>query len=100
MRLTTRVYGTSNLRSHLGREHKKEFQALLNIEAEKAKEKGESSASNQQPRISEVLKDLTSIARNSTRWYQLTKSVCYFIGKDMQPYDTVEDLGFVKCYKP
>ena len=46
---------TSNLRSHLEREHKKEFQALLNVEAEKAKEKGESSASNQQPRISEVL---------------------------------------------
>ena len=46
---------TSNLRSHLEREHKKQFQALLNVEAEKAKEKGESSASNQQPRISEVL---------------------------------------------
>ena len=87
---------TSNLRSHLEREHKKEFQALLNVEVEKAKEKGESSASNQQPRISNVLKDLIPIARNSTRWYQLTKSVCYFIGKDMQPYDTIEDPGFVK----
>ena len=82
---------TSNLRSHLEREHKKEFQALLNVEAEKAKEKGESRASNQQPRISEVLKDLTPITRNSTRWYQLTKSVCYFfIGKDMPLYEILD----------
>ena len=43
---------TSNLRSHLERALKKEFQALLNVKAEKAKEKGESSASNQQSRIS------------------------------------------------
>ena len=27
-------------------------------------------------------------------WNKLTNSVCYFIAKDMQPYDTVNHKGF------
>ena len=88
---------TSNLRSHLERDHKKEFQELLVVEAEKVKEKSDGGASSsKQPKIAEALKDVMPIARNSNRWIQLTKSVCYFIGKDIQPYDTINDPGFVK----
>ena len=88
---------TSNLRAHLERDHKKEFQALLKAEAEKEKQKTSCSIGNsKQPTVVETLNGLTPIARNSNRWIQLTKSVCYFIGKDMQPYDTVNDQGFLK----
>ena len=30
------------------------------------------------------------------RWKALTESVCYFIAKDLQPYDTVNDVGFLR----
>ena len=86
-----------NTSSHLKRERKKDFQELLQAEAEKVKEKSDDSASSsQQPKIDQAFKDVVPIARNSNRWIQLTNSVCYFIGKDMQPFDTVNDPGFVK----
>lgn len=89
---------TSNLRAHLERDHKKDFQALLEAEAEKEKLKasGGASSSGKQQTVAETLNGLTPISRSSNRWIQLTKSVCYFIAKDMQPYDTVNDAGFLK----
>ena len=43
---------TSNLRSHLEQDHKKEFQELLEVEAEKVKEKSDGGASSsKQPKI-------------------------------------------------
>ena len=42
--------------------------------------------------ITEAFEYLTPLPRNSKRWQTLTASVCYFIGKDMQPYDCVTDL--------
>ena len=32
----------------------------------------------------------------SPRWNRLTDSICYFVAKDMQPFETVDDLGFRK----
>ena len=88
---------TSNLRAHLEQDHKKDFEALLEAEAEKEKLKVSSGASSsKQPTVVETLNGLTPISRNSNRWIQLTKSICYFIAKDMQPYDTVNDAGFLK----
>ena len=36
------------------------------------------------------------LLRLSTQWNQLTEAVCYFVAKDMQPLDTVNDTGFRK----
>ena len=54
---------TSNLRSHLERDHKKEFQALLEAETEKEKLKTSSSSnSSKQPTVVEALNGLTPIS--------------------------------------
>ena len=34
------------------------------------------------------------ILHSSPLWNKLTNSICYFIAKDMQPYDTINDVGF------
>ena len=36
------------------------------------------------------------LPRSSEHYKNLTKSVCYFICKDTQPFDTVKDQGFRK----
>ena len=51
-------------------------------------------ASQSQPTINEVLSQKQPYPRNSTRLKTLNNSVCYFISKDMQPYQTVNDPGF------
>lgn len=41
--------------------------------------------------------------KSSRRWNELTQSVCYFLAKDMQPIDTVNDTGFrtmLKKFEP
>ena len=69
--------------------------ALLEAEKEKLKASGGASSSKQ-PTVVKTLNSLTPISRSSNRWIQLTKSIGYFIAKDMQPYDTVNDTGFLK----
>ena len=48
----------------------------------------------------EVQKPLT---KSNLRWKKLTESICYFLVKDMLPFDTVNDPGFrhlVKTFEP
>ena len=33
------------------------------------------------------------IPTSSPKWNKLTESICYFIAKDMQPLDTVDEIG-------
>ena len=51
-------------------------------------------ASESQPTLDEVLSQKQLYPRNSVRLKMLNDSVCYFISKDMQPYQTVNDSGF------
>ena len=44
--------------------------------------------------IAPCLREQFPIVRSSPLWNKLTNSICYFITKDMQPYDTVNDKGF------
>ena len=37
---------------------------------------------------------MTPLPQTSERYKTLTKAVCYFICKDQQPFDTVNDIGF------
>ena len=41
--------------------------------------------------------------KSSPRWNELTQAICYFLAKDMQPLDTVNDTGFrtmLKKFEP
>ena len=43
------------------------------------------------------------IAKINPRWKKLTDAICYFLAKDMMPFDTVNDPGFrhmVKTFEP
>ena len=88
---------TTNLRYHLKLSHKTQFD-LLN----KPKERNQSSGTNQAT-IDVLFEKATPMERSSPRWNDLTHSVCYFLAKDMQPIDTVNDLGFrtmLKKFEP
>ena len=89
---------TTNLIVHLQYNHKDEHDSVLSKIATsfRMSELGQHS-------ITEAFENLTPLPRNSKRWQALTASVCYFIGKDMQPYDCVTDPGFrhmLKSFEP
>ena len=44
--------------------------------------------------IGDCLEMQSPIARSTPLWNKLTYSICYFIAKDMQPYYTINDVGF------
>jgi len=48
---------------------------------------------NQMP-DSSLLSRQFPIVHSTPLWNKLTNSICYFIDKDMQPYDTVNKKGF------
>ena len=79
---------TSNMRFHLESSHKAEFKVLQ--QSEKHKDTG----NNIQQTVKDMLQQTTPSLRDSPRWNTLTQSVCYFVTKDMQPIDTINDKGF------
>ena len=92
---------TTNLIVHLQYNHKVEY---ANISSKIATNSRMSEPSTPGQRsIAEAFENLTPLPRNSKRWQTLTASVCYFIGKDMQAYDCVNDPGFrnmLKSFEP
>ena len=44
--------------------------------------------------IQDSLAKAIPLPHNSERYKKLTKAVCYFICKDQQPFDTINDSGF------
>ena len=76
---------------HLEENHVEEYRKAK----EKAKESGaaespgsnrEKSNNNLQQTLPQVLQAKNPYPKASTRWKTLTDLVCYFIAKDMQPY--------------
>ena len=82
---------TANLRYHLELNHHTQFLLLQT----KEKEKDQSSTSTQKS-VKDLFVQATPLPTSSTRWNHLTESVCYFIAKNMQPIDTIDDKGFRK----
>ena len=83
---------TSNMRFHLQSSHKAEFKVLQ--QSEKHKDTG----NNIQQTVKGMLQQTTPLLRDT-----LTQSVCYFVAKDMQPIDTINDKGFqamIKKFEP
>ena len=89
---------TTNLRFHLENSHAAQFRALQ--QATKAKEGTASTRGAREPAgqqsITAAFQSAVPLLRSSTRWNKLTEAVCYFVAKDMQPLDTVNDTGFRK----
>ena len=82
---------TTNMQVHLRDAHRVQYDAMLL--SEKPSTSSTSRESNQ-PTVIETLKHREPIPRTSARWNQITEAVCFFIARDMQPFDTVNDPGF------
>ena len=95
------------MRSHLSSLHPSDFTAM---------EKGEKEAdSGKHPRAVTTIKSKSMLVENQLpalfkarqplsnghpRWKKLTDSVCYFIAKDMLPFNTVNSPGFQHTFEP
>ena len=88
--------GTSNLHYHLDKHHKREYEQALHVATEESGKTPSSSRSveDQQMIIEESFSKAIPLSQSSERYKKLTKAVCYFICKDQQPFDTVNDSGF------
>ena len=98
------VGNTTNLWQHLEESHieeyrqgKEEAKQASESESQSGTSSGTGSVqegSQSQPTINEVLSRKQPYPRNSAKLKMLNDSVCYFIYKDMMPYQTVNDPGF------
>ena len=88
---------TSNMRSHLSAVHPSDFAAMEKEDNSRNRPRISTIKSkstpveNQLPALFEARQPLSS---GHPRWKKLTDSVCYFIAKDMLPFDTVNSPGF------
>ena len=84
---------TTSMRAHLRDNHHKVYSDLLQSEKEKSLT-SKSGGIEKQQTIAQAFKRTELIPRSSPRWNQLTDAVCFFIARDMQSFDTVNDPGF------
>ena len=90
---------TTNLRYHIQHNHRSEYKNMLEAEApekEAARKRAADTVlgDKRQRLIGDCIEMQSPIVRSSPLWNKLTNSICYFIAKDMQPYDTINDVGF------
>ena len=97
------VGNTTDLWQHLEEGHINEFRQAKeeakkdnesNLSSDKSNAHPLHNESGNQPTLSEVMSRKQPYPRNSARFKVLNDAVCYFISKDMQPYQTVNDPGF------
>ena len=93
---------TTNLLFHLRTKHPTEFNEvsnpdnspkegrLLSVNSKAAS----SSADNRQLTLPATIQATLPLPKSSTRYKKVTDAICYFLTRDMQPYDTVNDEGF------
>ena len=82
---------TTNIRFHLQTHHHRENAVM---ESQERARPASSGSSHMQPTLVESFKAQTLLPHTSHRWKGITDSVCYFLAKDMMPYDTVNAAGF------
>jgi hypothetical protein len=89
------VGNKTNQLVHLKNHHTAEYCEWQTAEkAAKAKQGPKATQSSKQPSIKDAWQGVQPMAHSSPRWKKLTDAVCYFIAKDGQPLDTVNDKGF------
>jgi len=52
-----------------------------------------------QPTLSVAIQAMLPLPKSSIHYKKITNTVCYFLACDMQPYDTVSDVGFRQMLK-
>ncbi len=82
--------GTTNLRFHLQENRKSVFLSLPSTE----RSSKTMSLPVNQPTLAQTVTASQPFPTSSSKWCKLTDSVMYFILKDMQPLDTIDDQGF------
>ena len=80
---------TTNLRFHLNEHHRSAYESLP-VDDKSSKQ----STSTSQCTILQAMNATQKIPTTSPTWNRFTDAVCYFIAKDLQPLDTVDDKGF------
>ena len=89
---------TSNMRFHLKDCHPLLFQGLSDDASSSSSNSsnpcGSASALPGQQRLPEMFRQQEPFSRSSSKWSKLTESLCYFLAKDSQPFDTVNGAGF------
>ena len=93
---------TTNLHFHLRTKHPTEYndsaasKPSSNTNNDKATNDGKrvSNSGRAQLTIPNTIQATLPLPKSSPRYKTLTNSVCYFLARDMQPYDTVNDAGF------
>ena len=92
-RVFSYVRNTTNLWQHLQESHTDEYRCVKSPSTPRESGSAEKAAARQ-PTIGETLLASKPLPHTSQRWKSVTSSVCYFIAKDMQPFQTVNDSGF------
>ena len=87
---------TTNMQSHLEVSHRPEFQVVLRAQKSKEDDTQAKGRPAGHRSITEALQNMTPIPRSSPLWNQLMEAICYFLAKDVQPMDTINDTGFRK----
>ena len=88
---------TTNMRFHLQTHHHREYAAMESQERARPASSGSSTSagsSHMQPTLVESFKAQTLLPHTSHHWKGITDSVCYFLAKDMMPYNTVNAAVF------
>ena len=81
---------TTNMRFHLKEHHKTVFMSLPKSDSGKKT----TNIDKDQATLPQIMSASQLIPPLSTKWNKLTDGVLYFIAKDMQPLDTIDDKGF------
>ena len=85
----------SNIQFHLKECHPLLFQALGD-DGSSSSDSNSTCLPPGQQIITEMFHQQEPFPRNSSKWIKLTESLCYFLAKDTQPFDTVNGAGFQK----
>ena len=90
--ISTKTSNTTNLHVHLRQKHPQLYTGLMKTSG---KESNTTSVSSKT--VKDLFEARTKLSSSSQEHKELTKSVTYFLAKDMQPAYTVEKPGFNKC---
>ena len=82
---------TTNLHFHLKEHHHRIY---LSLKDNQSSIQAPKTDTGNQRTLAQAVLASQKLPQTSPSWSKLTDSICYFIAKDMQLLDTVEDTGF------
>ena len=100
---------TSNMWLHLSNAHPNDFAFMEKeeIEASSVKKRtlsksnrGDATGVGVQQQLPALFEAQKPLNKSNPKWKKLTDSICFFLAKDMMPFDTVNDPGFKNLLNP